>query len=143
MIRLDEFYNIMKEYKLKFESRHLLLPEENFSHKERQSVVKKIFSCLGDTRCDDENLYLIKKRCCLVKNCVAPCCYEFRIKGNLKESLLTKEDIEEMSEDIDLHRIEQIGFEKYLEEYNKDQVDILKISLQELKLIYNYAKGKE
>lgn len=143
MIRLDEIKKLIKYYGLKFEGRHLLMPEKNPTKIQRLNVVKKIFESLGETRVENDKFFMQKKKTCLFDNCVAPCCYDFKLKHSLGETLLSKDDIEEIAQEIDVDRIKCIGFEKYLEEYNKDQIEILKITMEELKLVYEYAKGNK
>lgn len=142
MIRLDELKDIISENGLKFEGRHLLLPIEKPSSKQRLKIVKKIFESLDETRIENSRFFLQKRTTCRFDNCVAPCCYDFKLKHNLGDTLLSKEDIKEIAEEIDIERIKEIGLEKYLEEYNRGQVELLKISMDELKLVYEYAKGK-
>lgn len=143
MIWINEYHKILREYNLEENNGHLLLPKDlELPQKRKLKIVRDIFSCLGDLRASDKNFKLMKKNhSCPFSNCVSPQCFKFVV--SIKNySMLDEEDVIEIARTMDLERIEMMGAKKYLEEYNKTQPDIFKISQNDFKIILSYMKGK-
>lgn len=140
MINIKEYHNLLREYNIEENNGHLLVKDT--TNEERRAIVRNLFSVLGDLRAENKNFRLRKFPTCQFHNCVSPQCYYFSLKADIEHSILSKEDIIDIAEEMDLLRIEEIGPVDYLKEYNATQPDILKISEQDFRTIYAYMKGK-
>lgn len=143
MFNIRNYHKILKQYNIKEDEGHLLLPEEALiTNNNRIKIVRDLFLCLGDIRAENPN-FKLKKRIehCKLKNCVSPQCFDFYVKPDDKITWLEKEDIEEIAETIDLKEVEALGIKKYLEEYNEVQPDIFKLSMSDFKIVLAYKKG--
>lgn len=82
----------------------------------------------------ENKLKVTIKRKCKYPKCINPEHYLATIE---KKQDMTPEEQEELNiliEDINFDRVKEIGIEKYLEEYNSELPDELKINLKLLKL---------
>lgn len=141
MINIKEYHNLLREYNIEENNGHLLL--KNARKQKSTEIVRKLFLALGDLRAENKNFSLRKTQICQFSNCVSPQCYRFNLKPTFEHSILSREDVMEIAEDMDLFRIEEIGPVAYLKEYNATQPDILKISEQDFRTIYAYMKGEK
>ena len=139
MISIREYHKILREMRLTEKDGHLLLPADFTGSNSK--IVRKLFSALGDTRADCEEFRLQKLSQCNFFNCVSPQCHKFMLKNSDKNSLLTKEDIMQIAEEMDLDEIEELGSTEYLKRYNEHLPDILKVSNKDFRVIYAYMKG--
>lgn len=112
----------------------------------RLKVVKSIFAYLGQSLQDSKYISIRKKKTCKVEKCVCPDCYTFIKKGNVTKGngcRLGEQDLEELCEEINVDRCEEIGLDKYLDEFNEQQPSFLKIGMEELKAAIFYLKKIE
>lgn len=140
MINIREYHKALKDYNIEENNGHLLV--EKAPKYRIRDITRRLFAILGDVRAENSDYRLVKSATCQFSNCVSPQCYRFDLKPSLNKSMLSKEDIIEVAEDMDLKRIEEIGAVAYLKEYNATQPDILKISEKDFRTIYAYMKGK-
>lgn len=142
MIDIEKFFKSIKKYKLKEENGHLLLPEDSIYLDRKYKIVKDLYSSLGDARVDG-NFRLLKGVSCKNKLCVSPQCYTFRLYLTSKTSNLSQDDVVEIANDMDLNRLYAIGEKAYFEEYNSILPDILKLTIEDYKIVIAYLKGKQ
>lgn len=142
MIRIGDFFNIIKKYDLEERNGHLLV-KSPVTKAKLTDIIRELYTSLGELKAENKNFRLQKVGNCQFKNCVSPQCYKFILKPALSNSMLSKEDIIEIAEDMDLSRIEEIGPIAYLKEYNLTQPDILKVSEADFRTVYAYMKGEE
>lgn len=139
MISIREYHKILREFGIVENDGHLLLPDDFKGSSSK--IVKDLFTCLGDIRAENDMFRLCKLSKCKFTNCVSPQCYDLRLKNSDKNSLLTKEDIIQIAEEMDLDEIEELGSTEYLKRYNENLPDILKVSNKDFRVIYAYMKG--
>ncbi len=121
-------------------SRHWIY--QNCNSIERNKFVRELLSCLDVQSVRYDGSCLKKK--CNIDRCVNPDCYEvcFRKKDSISNSF-SYEDMLDLAEMIDLEKICQIGEKKYLEIFNNEQPDFLKITMKDLKKTIEFVKMKE
>lgn len=139
MFLISEYHNILRKYGITESGGHLLLPKG--SKDRRAKIAKSLFDALGDMRAENPSFRLIKNKACPYEKCVSPQCYHFMLSKNIIKSTLDQEDVIDIASSMNLDDIEAIGPMKYLEQYNSTQIDILKLSLSDFKLILAYMKG--
>lgn len=86
---------------------------------------------------------LQKNKACPYENCVNPACFDLKVKRNEKKSIMTKftkEDLIEVAESVDLEELKRVGVNAYLEIFNADLPDILKITKRQLLQAINYLE---
>lgn len=92
----------------------------------------------------DASLFeLQKNKACPYENCVNPACFDLKVKRNEKKSIMTKftkEDLIEVAESVDLEELKRVGVNAYLEIFNADLPDILKITKRQLLQAVNYLE---
>jgi len=142
MIRIEDFFNIIKKYDLEELNGHLLI-KSPVTKAKLKDITRELFVSLGELKAENKNFKLQKIGNCQFKNCVSPQCHKFILKPTLINSMLSREDIIEIAEDMDLSRIEEIGPIAYLKEYNLTQPDILKVSEADFRTVYAYMKGEK
>lgn len=140
MFNIREYHKILKNYQIEEIDGHLLLPKGK-SANVKYEIVQRLREALGDLKAKNQAFRLKKLPRCQFDNCVSPQCYELILKDKIPGSMLSKEDIIEIAEEMDLNKIETIGPMAYLEEYNKLQPDFLKLSPSDFRVVYAYMKG--
>lgn len=111
--------------------------------RKRTRVVREIFSYLGHEIQDLRYYSVRKKKTCTIPNCVCPDCYRIIKKSNLKKSndcKLSGDDLEELCDELNVDRCNEIGLDKYLQEFNETQPEFLRIGLEELKAALYYLQ---
>ena len=141
MFHMNEFFKLLKKYDVTEQNGHLLV--ENNESRIIRNISRKLLLSLGELRADNSNFRLVKSPSCMFKNCVSPQCYYFKLKLTAENSLLSKEDIIDIANEMDLDRIEELGVDAYLKEYNESLPDILKLSKADFRTIYAYMKGNQ
>lgn len=139
MISIRSYHNILRENRITEDNGHLLLPADFTGSPSK--IIRKLFSALGDLRADSEQFRLQKLSQCHAFNCVSPQCHKLILKNSCKNSLLTKDDIMQIAEEMDLEEIEELGPIEYLKRYNESLPDVLKVSSKDFRVIYAYMKG--
>lgn len=115
--------NTLKEYGIEFTDEHWI-PK----CKPPRDLVRRLYGEFKGKQYLNK-IYKIKK-ICDVDGCVCPDCYKAALAiGNWEFKLL---EIKELAKDIDLGEFYLMGDKKYLEHYNKDKIDFLKISMDML-----------
>lgn len=142
MIRIGDFFNIIKKYDLEERNGHLLI-KSPVTKAKLSDITRELYTSLGELRAENKNFKMQKLGTCPFKNCVSPQCYRFILKPSLINSILSREDVMDIAEDMDLDRIEEIGPIAYLKEYNLTQPDILKVSEADFRTVYAYMKGEK
>lgn len=71
-------------------------------------------------------------RNCGEKNCVNPNHFSFSLNPLGQKLNMQKDDLLDLLDIVDLNRVLEIGEKNYLEEFNANQPDFLKISLEQL-----------
>lgn len=138
MFNIKEYHRILKEYNIEENDGHLIIKADN---KLKAKVARELMSALGDLRAGNDMFRLRKSPRCSCEDCVSPQCYDFTLKSEYKKSLLTKEDIIEIANDMDLNEIEEMGATEYLKKYNESLPEILRVSENDFRTIYAYMKG--
>jgi hypothetical protein len=113
---------------------HWLCKTKNF--RKRGEIVKKIFYYLGHEVQELGYYSIRKKKCCKYPTCVCPDCYTIIKKANLRKTPACKlagQDLEELCEELNVDRCNEIGLDMYLQEFNETQPEFLRIGLDELK----------
>ena len=140
MFDIREYHKILKNYQIEETDGHLLLPEVK-SINIKCNIIQNLREALGEHRAKNQAFRLKKLPRCQFNNCVSPQCYELILKDKIPGSMLSKEDIIEIAEEMDLNKIERIGPIQYLEEYNRLQPGFLKLSPSDFRVVYAYMKG--
>ncbi len=143
---LIQMFNYLSENNVNYcENNHICRHWRLKNIKNKDEIIKNIFMFLG---CDSlrTKYFCIRKRNkddCPYENCVNPDCYKIVLNNNIKKdtsAILSSEDIKEIAEEIILEDYYRLGEKEFLEQYNANQPDFLKITAQQLKVVINYKK---
>lgn len=121
---------------------HWFLPKGKLKHK--FSILKQIYRFLGGyeefLRSD---LFRVRRnKSCKHKNCVNPDCYTLYMRCDSRAAL-TKDDYQDLLEEIDLDRYYEIGPTDYLREINAGMPDFLRIDTRTLTALVEYKRKHE
>lgn len=115
--------DILKDYGIEFTDKHWIP-----NRKPSRDLVRTLYADFKGWQYSSK-FYKLKKLCD-VDGCVCPDCYKATLAiGNWEFKLI---EVKELAKEIDLGEFYLMGDKKYLEHYNKDKIDFLKISMDML-----------
>lgn len=125
-------------------SPHWILPEGKLYKK--KEILTSIFLCLDKPELRYSYFYVQKnkKTHCGNERCVHPDCHCVSMSHRTKtvDNGFSSEDIVETSQEIDLETYYKLGKNKFLETYNENQPDFLKLTAKQLDLVIKYMENK-
>lgn len=130
-LKLDavrEYISACQNAGVDFNSDHWIAKDQKTARIARRALLKCCNAPYGETKIKK----LQQKPCCEDKLCCDPNHFTVLFKQVYKYLKMTQEEFNELMEEIDFERVEFLGARKYLEEFNEELPDSLKISLTTL-----------
>lgn len=132
-IRIRELLEIVERYGFRSTDKHWRTGK---TRNEAREIVRNMLDV------NTSGLQLRHKLDCPYKDCVNPSCYELKFTRK-NSSFYDEEDFFAAVESVDYEDCLRLGIKKYLEKYNSDKIDLLKLNLKQLCEIMAYKSERE
>lgn len=138
---ISDYVNLLVKRGVTMKGKHWLCKSEKDLLAFRRAMAK-LRSPEEYGRSPNSVLRLKKKDGCKHRFCVNPKCWYAEVLDSDRFSGHTLEDAMELLEEIDIKRIDEIGITSYVNEYNEDMPDFLKIDEKFLKNALRLKEGR-
>lgn len=132
-IRIRELLEIVERYGFRSTDKHWCTGK---TRNEAREIVRNMLDV------NTSGLQLRHKLDCPYKDCVNPNCYELKFTRKTS-SFYDEEDFFAAVESVDYEDCLRLGIKKYLEKYNSDKIDLLKLNLKQLCEIMAFKSERE
>lgn len=129
-INVKELLLQVEKYGFKSTDTHWCCGEDD--RKSRELITKII-------ECNSSGVQIKRKFTCPHKDCINPDCYELK-HHQRTSAFLDEDDFLDAFESVDYEDCLSMGMKKYLEKYNSDKIDLLKLNMRQLSEIISLKK---
>lgn len=127
-ININQLLHYVEKYGFKSTDTHWCCGENS---KNTRSILRKIIEY------NTSGLQLKHKHSCPHSDCINPDCYELKYCRK-SSAFMDEEDFLGVVESVDYDECLSMGMKKYLEKYNSDKIDLLKITMRQLREVISY-----
>lgn len=138
--KLKDLIRAMIEAGVNFNSKHWVAKDEESAKKVRNALRACAVNHVLQRK---QSKSVEQKPICHSKLCCDPTHLTVVFKNAHKALGMSKSDLEDLMEELDFDEIDEIGEERYLENFNAGLPDYLKISLTTLKSAVNIHRNQK